>query len=614
MSASNKKKLRKEQNAAILTEKQRKEQAEAKKLKVTTGIFVGIIGLVLCAFVVMIAVNLITTNGLFEKATTAATFDGEKINSVEMNYYYIDAVQQEYSNINSQYGDYAASMLSMMGWDTTKPLNEQVYDKESGETWADYFLTAAKENAQRDYALAKAAKAAGYTLSDEDKTSLENISANLATYAYLYGYTSANSYLRANYGNGADEKSYVAYLERSMIAEGYYSQYSDGLTYDNAAIRAQDEKNPLNYNAYDYSYYYVKQSSYLEGGTKNDAGTVEYSEDEKAAALAKAKEIADQLAASADKAALKAAVEALEVGGKKEETLTESTNTLYTNVSALYNEWLSDSERKAGDITVVANESTTGEGDEAVTVVNGYYVVCFDGMTTNDLTNMVSVRHLLVAFPEEKESTTEENHDHAEEATTQATTEAATEATTEAVTEAATEATTEAATEAVTEATTEATEAATEPTTEATEPKAAEADDDKAATLAEAEALLKQWQEGDATEDSFAALVKEKTDDTASAETGGLYEHLHAGASYVPEFLNWAIDASREVGDVEIVETEYGYHIMYFVGEEDMNYRDYMISEELRAADLESWFKGLTDATPLTLGETKYLSKDLVLG
>ena len=34
MSASSKKKLRKEQNAALLTERQQKEQAEAKKLKV----------------------------------------------------------------------------------------------------------------------------------------------------------------------------------------------------------------------------------------------------------------------------------------------------------------------------------------------------------------------------------------------------------------------------------------------------------------------------------------------------------------------------------------------------------------------------------------------------
>ena len=39
MSASSKKKLRKEQNAAAMTEKQLQEQKEAKKLRLYTGIF-----------------------------------------------------------------------------------------------------------------------------------------------------------------------------------------------------------------------------------------------------------------------------------------------------------------------------------------------------------------------------------------------------------------------------------------------------------------------------------------------------------------------------------------------------------------------------------------------
>lgn len=83
-----------------------------------------------------------------------------------------------------------------------------------------------------------------------------------------------------------------------------------------------------------------------------------------------------------------------------------------------------------------------------------------------------------------------------------------------------------------------------------------------------AEKLLKQWKNGKATEESFAALVKDNTDDTGSAETGGLYENITPVSSYVPEFLAWAIDMSRKTGDTGIVKTEYGYHIMYFVSGE----------------------------------------------
>ena len=43
----------------------------------------------------------------------------------------------------------------------------------------------------------------------EDEMAIQNISA----YASLYGYTDADSYLKAMYGNGASESSYRKYLE-----------------------------------------------------------------------------------------------------------------------------------------------------------------------------------------------------------------------------------------------------------------------------------------------------------------------------------------------------------------------------------------------------------------
>lgn len=93
----------------------------------------------------------------------------------------------------------------------------------------------------------------------------------------------------------------------------------------------------------------------------------------------------------------------------------------------------------------------------------------------------------------------------------------------------------------------------------------AEIDKNFANAKVEAEKILKEWKDGKATEESFAALATEKTDDTGSAETGGLYEDITSTSSYVPEFLDWALD-SHKVGDTGIIKTDYGYHIMYFVG------------------------------------------------
>lgn len=99
-------------------------------------------------------------------------------------------------------------------------------------------------------------------------------------------------------------------------------------------------------------------------------------------------------------------------------------------------------------------------------------------------------------------------------------------------------------------------------------------DEEWAAAKSQAESLLEQWKAGEATEESFAALVAENTDDGGSASTGGLYEGIAPGSNYVEEFLAWAVDMNRQPGDTDIVETQFGYHIMYFVSGEP-----YWISE-----------------------------------
>ena len=86
----------------------------------------------------------------------------------------------------------------------------------------------------------------------------------------------------------------------------------------------------------------------------------------------------------------------------------------------------------------------------------------------------------------------------------------------------------------------------------------------KADAHAKAEELLAQWQAGEATEDSFAALaMKESTD--GSKYDGGLYTEVYQG-QMVTEFNDWCFDAARQPGDTGVVDTQYGAHVMYFSG------------------------------------------------
>lgn len=92
-------------------------------------------------------------------------------------------------------------------------------------------------------------------------------------------------------------------------------------------------------------------------------------------------------------------------------------------------------------------------------------------------------------------------------------------------------------------------------------------DEEWAACEAEAQAILDSWLAGEKTEDSFAALANEKSEDPGSNTVGGLYEQVYEG-QMVTEFNDWCFDESRQYGDYGLVQTSYGYHVMYFVGSE----------------------------------------------
>ena len=535
MSASSKKKLRKEQEAAKLTEKQLTAQKEAKKNHLYTSLFVVVMAVILVIALVVGVKQTITNSGIREKNTTALTVGGHELNSVEMNYFFMDAVNNFYSN----YGSYA----SMFGLDVTKPLNEQFVDEEAGLTWADDFMTSAKDSAASTYAMVDAAAAAGFSLPEEDRAELESQLASLDLYATMYGYSNADAYLKAMYGTGASRKTYESYCEKQMLASAFYNNYAESLTYEDADLRAAEAENFGAYSSYSYNSYYLATSRFLTGGTTDSEGNTTYSDEEKADSVAAAEAAAKALTGKeiTDAAALDAAIAALEInGGSGSSTYNE--NTLYSSLNASFQDWMADSSRKAGDVAYFP--STSGD------TVSGYYVVMFQDSNDNNFA-MKNVRHILVA----------PSHDHAEDETH-----------------------------------------------EDGETYSAE---ELAAAKAAADEILASWKAGEATEESFALLANEKSAD-GDGVSGGLYENIYPG-QMVEAFENWCYDAARKTGDTDIVETEYGYHVMYFVGNSEMSYRDYQIENALRSNALNEWYTEAVAAMAQTEGSTKYIRKDLVL-
>ena len=613
MSASSKKKLRKEQNIEVMTERQKKERSDAKKLKAMTVTFVVTLIAIVGIFLGSIGWNLITTNGLIEKATIALTVGDHKLNSVTMNYFFRNAVVTE----RESYGDYAQYFLT---YDVTKPLNEQTKDAASGQSWADYYMDKAIDNARAVYTMYDKAVEAKFELPESYKTDISNTLLQEQFTAVLSYGVDYDVYLRQLYGNGANAKNYEEFLTIQATASAYYNQYKDQLykSYTAEQIAAFESGKESNYDAYSFYYYTLNYSSFLKGGTKNEAGTTTYSDAEKDAARKAIEEAAAVLSAATNRDELEAAIAQVTAtepaATEPEATEPEATDGEVTEPEATEAE-TAEPEATEGEATepeatepeatepeatepeateADATEPEATEAEEEVPTaelnsdldhtnlpedyakwlgdaerkagdievfpststdadgketVNGYYVLMYQARDDKN-DLMANIRQILIV-PEGGETK-----------------------------------------DGVTTYT----------------------DEEWATAKQKADDLLAKWNAGSADDASFAALVESNSKDYATATTGGLYENVHEDfTGLASEVLTWTLDDARKAADTAVIKSSNGYYVVYFVGDDDQTYRQYRIEQALIAADMTEWETSIVDAVEVVRGNESKINKDLIL-
>ncbi len=115
--------------------------------------------------------------------------------------------------------------------------------------------------------------------------------------------------------------------------------------------------------------------------------------------------------------------------------------------------------------------------------------------------------------------------------------------------------------------------------------------------------VLAQYQAGEQTEEAFAALAQEYSTD--NADNGGLFENVYVGQMVKP-FENWCFDAARQPGDTGIVQTDYGYHVMYFISTNDAAYWQQMAATKLA----NDWAQSLSEGIETSLLDgMKYIDR-----
>ncbi len=530
MSASRERKKRLELAEAGPSPKQTKA-IEAKKKKTKNTLIGIVIAVLVVAIIAGCAYGLVIRPSVLPRTTTALCVGDHKLSASEFSYYYYDSVNSFYQT----YGSYLSFVMS----DPSQPLDELVYDEETGKTWAEYFIETAAQSAKHDYAVYDEAVANGYTLSEDGKQTIEDGMKSLEETAKASGFTSLKQYINQIYGQGCTKSGYREYQRiRTLAAE--YAQKIDGeRTYTEEQIAAQDAENTDSYTNVTYRSFYLSASNY---SSDEASETEEATEEDNTAALEAAKADADKMAkdSKGNEGLFIETAYNLSSDSSKE-SYENPDATLYENqtkekVSTYMVDWLYDDAREEGDTTVISDDGS------------GYYVVYFCALNDNNY-NTQNVRHILV--------TPELDEDSDEDGTMDASSEEA-----------------------------------------------------KAAAKAEAEQIFADWQAGAATEDSFAALADEKSDDGAK---GGLYENIYQG-QMVSSFNDWCYAEGRKAGDTDIVESDYGYHVMYYVGEGEVC-RKSMVINDLKEADYNEWIAALTESYEPTIDDagTAYLRTDLIL-
>ena len=381
MSGAKKKLAQKEALTQLgLTEKEKNERKEAaaKKRNTILGTIAGVI------IVVLVALLLVWNSGFFARHTTALEVNGHKYSVADMDYFYHQMINQELSMY---------SFYQQMGqeisvpFDVNQDLKTQYVDEEKTQSYHDYFLAQAKDQVVRVTALTDAANAEGFTPDEETQKSMDSILADLRETASKNGYSSATHLLKLNYGNHINEKVYLKNVKLSMLASSYDSAAQAKATVDYSAedMKAYYDEHSALYNSYDFDYAYFDGQPVKD--TDEDGNTTEPTEEQKTQAMADAKAKAEGL-----------------MSAIKDSTSEDDLATVFANAAALYNlsntanslvlgsqlqdrviydEWLMDSARKAGDIELFESEG------------NGYYVIQFrDSYLYDEPT--VDVRHILV--------------------------------------------------------------------------------------------------------------------------------------------------------------------------------------------------------------------------
>lgn len=501
--------------------------------KTSLGIKLAFIGVaVLC--LVALVYYIITGTGMLQRNTTAMSVGDDKATE-EFSAAYMDILYYNVrADILSEYYYY----LYMYGYPLNSSLDAMPCLFDNTMSFREYFLEQAKKQALQMMVLNLKGKAENFQ--PEDPKGWEEMVQKLKDAAKAAD-LSVEKYIKEVYGKALNLDTLTSYYKMNHYASSYYDKVFEK-TYTDEAKDTFYKKNAEDYDVFDVYLYGFTYKTYTytapkdgetiaDGQPKSKEEAEKMSEESKNKAEADAKLFLKRLkdgekfdVIAKEYFDIKAKEEAKEGEDPAVFTTALKEDDLLTSFASAIQTWLKNTGREEGDKDVVTDSSN-----------KTYYVVELVDRHVNPAQS-ASVRHILLGYKELKEIS----------------------------------------------------DSATAEEKAKLEKENAEIEKYNKEQKEKAQKLLDDWKKGKADEDSFAALVKDNSEDTGSVNNGGLYEKFSQG-DMVEEFDKWCFDENRKYGDTDLVETEYGMHIMFYVSD-DGDYYQHVLLNDMRTEDYDKWY------------------------
>lgn len=414
-----------------------------------------------------------------------------------------------YADTRANYLYQYGYILEMYGYDLST-IDSQPCLYDSSTTWAGYFLQQTINSVTNVMILKQMAEADGFEISDTVKKDVSDYIHNIEHSAEDQD-ISVRKYLKQVYGTGTSIKDVEKIATITQYANEYYTTIYDGY-YDGVSAEDVEKYYGEHKDEYDVANFFALVVPYEEvkyEAPKDGEELPEGAATSKEDAVLKTEENRKAAEALANEIKEKVTAENFDEIAKEYWTKVDPDNEDVEFTTRLTSGKLSDTSSVYGEWY---NSEAITEGTKIVldnTDVKEYIVALYTGRSREEI-ETVNVRHILIG------ATTEIDEDLSAE-------------------------------------------------------EKAEAEKAKTEAKEKADKLLADFLAGDKTAEAFGKLADENTQDTGSLGKGGLYENVAPG-EMVEAFDAWIFDEARKVGDTAVVETEHGYHVMYFEGAGELQY------------------------------------------